>query len=72
MIMTKIYFNITGTDAQLKEFQRIIQTFKLKYKVLVTRTFVTGFVENIGIEVEGKSEEITKLKNHLNNKEDNG
>jgi hypothetical protein len=66
--MAKRYLTPLGTTAQLKEFQRLIKTFKLKSKVLSKTIIRSNFLETIEIEIEGEQEEITKFMNHLNSK----
>ena len=66
--MAKRYLTPLGTTAQLKEFQRLIKTFKLESKVLSKTIIGTNFSEAIEIEIKGEQEEITKFMNHLNTK----
>jgi hypothetical protein len=63
--MATRYFTPIGTTAQLKEFQRVVKTFKLKSKVLSKTIIRPRFLETIEIEVTGEQEEITKFMNHL-------
>ena len=64
--MATQYFRPIGTTAQLKEFQRVVKTFKLESKVLSKTIIGTNFSEAIEIEIKGEQEEITKFMNHLN------
>jgi hypothetical protein len=64
--MPKRYLTSMGTTAQLKEFQRLIKTFKLESKVLSKTIIRPNFLETIEIEIKGEQEEITKFMNHLN------
>jgi hypothetical protein len=64
--MPKRYLTSMGTTTQLKEFQRLIKTFKLESKVLSKTIIRPNFLETIEIEIKGEQEEITKFMNHLN------
>jgi hypothetical protein len=66
--MAKRYLTSIGTTNQLKEFQRLIKTFKLESKVLSKTIIRPNFLETIEIEIEGEQEEITKFMNHLKTK----
>ena len=65
--MATRYFTPIGTTTQLMEFQRVVNTFKLKSKVLSKTIIRPNLLESIEIEVNGEQEEITKLMVHLNN-----
>jgi|TARA_B110000285_G_C15011901_1_gene556911 hypothetical protein len=65
--MATRYFTPIGTTTQLMEFQRVVNTFKLKSKVLSKTIIRPNLLESIEIEVEGEQEEITKLMCHFNN-----
>tara|TARA_B110000037_G_scaffold174133_1_gene198267 strand:- start:124 stop:330 length:207 start_codon:yes stop_codon:yes gene_type:complete len=65
--MATQYFRPIGTTAQLKEFQRVVKTFKLESNVLSKTIIRPNLLESIEIEVNGEQEEITKLMVHLNN-----
>ena len=65
--MAKLFMNPFGTDAQLNEFMKLLNTFDLRSTVLSEQVIKPGLISTIEIQICGKQEEMDKLIKYLKN-----